>query len=442
MLNALRLAMGVILLPLVLKVLPTAELGMYYVFLSLAALVPLVDFGFGPTIGRFVSYAMGGATTLMPEGVSETKANANPNYDLLHRLLITTQRLYRLLTLALLIILGAWGTYVVELRIHETASPMLTRMAWWVTLASSLYDIYSNWWEVYLRGMNQVTSATRIAVLATAIRLVVAAVLLLLGCGLLSLPAASFVGSFVQRQLAKKRCLRLLLGHAGSEAFRIRELMHLIWPNAWRSGLLCVAGYLTVNANTAICLKEIGLDGNAQYGLSVQLLSIATGMASVWMTVKWPLIGQYHAQHDFAGICAVLKTRIWLQTLSYAVIACFLVLCVPFLLKHLGSGKQILPTPWFALLTVNAFLEMQVSTWGTVILLGNRFPFLWHALGTNLLSLSLSLALIHFTSLGLGALVLGPLIAGCLFNYWYWPQYGGRSVGSSLLKILFVRSTA
>ena len=46
-LNALRLASGFILLPLVLTKLGKPELGMYYVLLSLSALVPLVDFGFG-----------------------------------------------------------------------------------------------------------------------------------------------------------------------------------------------------------------------------------------------------------------------------------------------------------------------------------------------------------------------------------------------------------
>ncbi len=68
MYNALRLASAVILLPLVLHKLPTPELGMYYVLMAQVALVPLVDFGFGPTIGRFVSYAMGGAETIQGPG--------------------------------------------------------------------------------------------------------------------------------------------------------------------------------------------------------------------------------------------------------------------------------------------------------------------------------------------------------------------------------------
>ncbi len=441
-LNGLRLALGLILLPLVLKKLPTPELGMYYVLLSLVAVVQLVDFGFGPTIGRFVSYAMGGAQSVQAHGMASAGDSGAPNYELLWRLLVTTRVLYRFLTLVLLVILGAWGTYVVELRIHETSSPALTRVAWGITLLSSLFDIYSNWWEIYLRSMNEVLSATRIAVLATVVRLVLSAALLVLGFGLLSLPLGTFVGSFLQRRLARRCCLRLLESHPRPEHVDVKEYLRLLWPSTWRLGILCVSGYLTVNANTAICLKVLGLPGNARYGLSIQLLYIAAGMASAWIAVKWPMFGQYYARQDFAGIQKILRQRIWLQNLSFLAMAALLIGCAPALLERFGSGKQILPLTWFMLLTLNAFLEMQVSTWGSVILLGNRFPFLWHAVVTNTLSLILSYSLIRLTSLGLGALVLGPLIAGSLFNYWYWPAYAARSLGTNLFRVIVPRASA
>lgn len=436
MLNGLRLALGVILLPLVLRKLSTADLGMYYVLLSLAAIVPLVDFGFGPTISRFVSYAMGGAKVLQAQGMAEPAGTALPNYHLLWELLFTTRTLYRYLAFALLFVLGAWGTYVVELRIHETASVMLTRLAWAVTLVSAIWDIYSNWWEIFLRGLNEVATAARIAVLATAVRLVLAAVLLLIGWGLLSLPVASLVGSLIQRQLARSRCLRLLARHPKPERVDVKGNLRLMWPNAWRFGVQCVSGYLTVNANMMICVKVLHLGGNARYGLSVQLFNIASGMAAVWVAVKWPVLAQLHAKHDFSAIRHVLRQRLWLQMLTLVGMGAFLLIFTTPLLQKFASNKQVLPPLWFGLLGLSAFLDLQTSTWGTVILLGNRMPFLWASLVTNSLSLVLSIALIHFTSLGLGALVLGPLLATSVFNCWYWPRYGARTIGTTVLRVL------
>lgn len=437
-LTGLRLGLGVLLLPIVLKKLPTPDLGMYYVLLSLAAVVPLVDFGFGPTIGRFVAYATGGAEMLQAHGVAQPGASMAPNYCLLWELLIATRRLYRYLALALLLVLGWWGTYVVELRIHETGSPMLTRVAWGVTLISSIWDIYSNWWEIFLRSMNEVGSAVRIAVLATSVRLVAAAVLLLSGWGLLSLPVATLLGSLIQRHLARRRCLGLLAGRERPKEVNVAKLLGVFWPNTWRLGVQCVSGYLTVNANTVICLQVLGLAANARYGLSVQLINIAAGMAVVWLEVKWPLIAQLYAQHDYAAIRKVLRQRMWLQILTFLTIGAGLVASAPVLMGRFGSGKQVLPPVWFALLAINSLLEMGSGAWGTVMLLGNRFPYLWQTVATNLLSLLLSLILVHTSSVGLGALVLGPLWAGCLLKYWYWPALGARSLGTTVLRLLFL----
>ena len=434
-----RLASGLILLPLVLNKLPTAELGMYYVLLSLVALVPLVDFGFGPTIGRFVSYAMGGAESIQSQGIAKPGSSSAPNYELLWQLLFTTRRLYSVLVLVLLVVLGGWGTYVVELRIQETAHPALTRLAWGVTLISALFDIYSGWWGVYLSNMNQVLATMRIGVLSMSVRLGIAAALLLGGAGLLSLPVGSFCGSLLGRALTRRRCLRLLADHPYPKVVKLKENLKILWPNSWRSGVYFISGYLIVNANTAICLRVLGLAANAQYGLSVQLVGLAATMAAVWINVKWPLIGQYLARHDSAAVQRVLRPRLWLQIVTFLLLASFLMVFGPILLRWFGNHKTMLPTRWLALLFLTSLLEMQFVLWTTLILAQNRTPFLWPVVASNVLSLTLSLTLIHFTSLGLGALVLAPLLAGSLFSYWYWPLYGARSLGTNLFRFLFAR---
>ena len=98
----------------------------------------------------------------------------------------------------------------------------------------------------------------------------------------------------------------------------------------------------------------------------------------------------------------------------------------------------MLPIGWLALMMFNGFFEMHLVLWCTLLSMENRLPYLWPWLATNVLGLCLSLALVHFTSLGLGALVLGPLLAGIVFNHWYWPPYAARSLGTTLTRLLFV----
>lgn len=439
--NGLRLASGLLLLPLVLKKLSTEELGMYYVLLSQVALAPVIDFGFSPAVLRFVSYAMGGAETLQAHGVTKS-SGTGPNYRLLWHLFFTTRALYRVLALLVLVVLGVWGTYIVELRIHETPSPFAVQVAWGVTLLATVLDVYSSWAPVFLRGMDQVLVSVRITVWACVVRYVLAAALLLAGAGLLSLPVASFVSSLLQQFLARRACLGLLAGQPRPERVEVWQNLRTIWPNSWRQGLQNVSSYLTTNANTTICLSVLGLAANAQYGLSVQLLGIITGMASVWTHVKWQVISQQRAQHDFVGIQRTYWSRMWLQYLTFLLMAAGLLVCGQPLLRWLGSGKQMMAPPWMLLLTVNAFLEMQVGTWGTLIATGNRIPYLWPAIASNVVCFVLSLTLIHTTSLGLGAFVLSPLLAQGLFNYWYWPGYAARSIGTSWGRFMFFGPSA
>jgi len=436
--NGLRLATGLLLLPLVLRKLSTTELGMYYVFLSQVALAPVIDFGFSPTILRFVSYAMGGAETIQAHGVSKS-TGSGPNFGLLWQLFFTTRALYRVMALIVLVILGVWGTYIVELRIHETPSPNVTRVAWLITLLATILNVYSSWAPVFLRGMNEVLISVRITVLASVVRFVLAAGLLLAGAGLMSLPLGDLSGSLIQQVVARRTCLRRLRRQPGLVKADVWQNLRIMWPNSWRQGLLSLAGYFTVNANTTICLSVLGLAANARYGLSIQLLGVISGMSSVWIQVKWPLIGQQLARHDYAATQRTLWSRMWLTYLTFLAMAAGLLICGQPLLRMFGSGKQMLPLAWLALLVFSSFLDTQVSIWGALIATGNRVPYLWPSVAASLLAFALSLTLVHTTSLGIGAFVLSPLLAHSLFNYWYWPIYAARGIQTSWARFMFSR---
>ena len=435
-LNFLRLATGLVLLPLLLHKLSSAELGMYYVLLSLVALAPVVDFGFNPTVVRFVSYAMGGADTIQAHGFARAET-PGPNYKLLWRLSITTRLLYRYLALAVLVLVGAWGTYVVELRIHETPFPNVARAAWAVSLVATSFDIYSSWAMIFLRGMNEVLPSVRIGVLGALVKFGVGAGLLLAGAGLMSLPVASLVGSLLQQSLARSYCDKKLGHYPPPEKLNVWQDLKILWPNSWRLGVTAVSACLTVQASTAICLKYLGLTSYAQYGLSCQLVGIISGMAMVWTQVKWQVVGQHRTRHDYAAMQLLLWPRFWLQTFTFLALAAGLLICGPPLLHAFGSGKQMLPFGWLAWLASYSFMELYLGFWISLISTENRIPFLWHAVGTSLLSVSLSLILIHTTALGIGALVLAPLLAGSVCNYWYWPLVSARSLKTRLFRFIF-----
>lgn len=435
--NGLRLTAGLVVLPLLATRLTKPDFDTYFVFLSLAALVPILDLGFSSSVGRAVSYAMGGARQLRAQGFVPEPGASGPNRALLWQLLHTTRWLYRFLSLGALVFLGALGTWAVGKAADKTSSPALTWLAWALTLLSILWEIYSGWWNVFLRNLDRVLSSTRQVALAQAIKIALSCGLLLVGGGLLSVPLAGLVSALVQRYLARREVLAILGPEAGdADPQTIRQLIAVLWPNSWRVGLQLFSNYLGSQANTLICLPLLGLAASGQYGFTLQLITICSSMAQVWTTVKWPYLGQLRVRQDLPAMQRVVWPRLWLQYATYLVLAGVVIGFVPWLLQVAQPDKSLLPMPWLGLLALHGFLEMNYVFWGTLISTENRTPFTWPIILSNLISFVLVLTLLKTTALGLGALVLAPLIVHGLYNHWKWPREGARSLGTTFWRFL------
>jgi hypothetical protein len=317
----------------------------------------------------------------------------------------------------------------------------MTWIAWGLTLFATAFELYSSWWNIFLRGMNEVLHSIRIVVVAFAIRLVVASILLIAGGGLLSIPVAAVTTGIIVRFWSRRACLARIPMQAADELRRgeVARLLKTLWPTSWRIGVQFFSGYLTTNANALICMTYFGLAANAEYGLSVQIMTACAGMAAVWTVVKWPVVQQLRTRNDVKTIRQVLWPRIWLQTATYVCIAAVALSVVPFLLEFLSTGKSVLPFRWLAVLSLLMFLDMQFSFWSGLIATENRLPFLWPVVISNVLGLALAIYFVKFTELGLGAFVLAPMLAGLVLNYWFWPIKGAQTMGTTLFRFLFVR---
>src|SRR3981189_1705050 len=69
---ALRSGSALLLLPLILWRIPSDELGLWYVFVSLGAVAGLIDLGFAHTSTRAAGYLWAGSRALLPFGIDLT----------------------------------------------------------------------------------------------------------------------------------------------------------------------------------------------------------------------------------------------------------------------------------------------------------------------------------------------------------------------------------
>jgi O-antigen/teichoic acid export membrane protein len=188
--------------------------------------------------------------------------------------------------------------------------------------------------------------------------------------------------------------------------------------------------------------NQFGLARFAPYGVSQQVILICSGMAGVWMQVKWPEAGQLRARRDYRRLQELLWSRLALQCVTYLLLALGAIMVGPLLLELIASGKELLPAPYFILLAVTAFFDMQFTFWTTVISTGNRIPFLRSSLVWSATTLIAYLVLVNLVGVDYLALVVSQLLAGSLFCYWFWPYAGIHSIRTTPTGFLLRRSDA
>lgn len=434
--SGLRLASGLILIPLLTKLLNRVDFGVYYVLVQLGTVVPMMDFGFSLSVERSLAYARGGAASLEAIGVGAGAGGA-PNLALVGEIVQSSLRLYRWLSVGGFVVLGALGSYSVSLSVGQTSNPTVTWLAWVTYLVSLSLDLYTSYWIAVMRGLGRVMESARWLAFAYAVRLGLSAVLLCAGAGLMALPVAGLVSGILLRAGAGREVRRQVGGGVSVTDAGVRKILAVLWPNSWRLGVQLMALFLASYAYSVLLQKRFGPVAYGEYGFSVQIMGIAVGVAGVWSTVKWPLVARLRVEGALGAIWRVLWPRFWLGNLTFALLAGGAVLLGPWLLKVIHSDKQMLPREWLVLMALNSLGEVNFAFWTTLISTENRIPAVWGLVGTQLVAVASAAWLILARGHGIEAVVLMPLILGCLFNYWWWAREGAKMLGTSITKFLF-----
>jgi hypothetical protein len=439
--NGVRLASGVLLLlPLLNRYLSKEDFGMYWHFIYMVALVPLLDATFSVTIARNVGYALSGVKDLQAVGIAELHEDREPNLRLLSDLLKATTRLYLYLCTFLMLLLGVGGTLLLADKFKETSSLKIAVAAWIVTLVSSPLELYTGSWLVFLRGLNRVVLTARLITLVQLSKLFFASIFLINGQGLLSVPLATLITAVGQRFVARYYCRTSLPERLPPPREGVvHSLLLKLWPMSWRLGLQLLSGWVAINGLLAVASQINGLAAGAgSFGFSHNIIYvICLGMAGSWTFVKWPLVCQLRAAQDFQGVRKVLRPRVWLQNVTFIGLAALTIMLGPALLARWFPDKHLLPREWLLVFAVYTLLDMNVSFWTTLLSIENRIPSLWSVTFTQLSIMAVAAILVHWFQLGLAALVLAPLICGAIFNFWYWPMAGARSIGCTWLEFMF-----
>ncbi len=371
----LRLGANVLILPLVLRRLTPEEMGVWYVFVAIAALNPILDMGVSTTLMRFASMLWAGAERVESTGLP-TAEKAGPNIEGLSRLYSAARVIYLLLAIGIVVLMALAGPLLVFSEKQEMLKGMAFSPVWWAFIAVSAMGVYSQFGNTMLRGIGKIVPSQVIQILANCLYLMVAAGLIVAGAGLYSLIGGACAYSAVVG-IASRR----LLARANIEGrFSLdRGLALRMVPGTARMAVVCLGNFLMVHSGIVLSARHLSLSDAASLGLSLQLVNAMAAMTAVPVNVRVPRFTQFGVNGDLRGLRESFSSAMWLGAAGFAAGAVVIVGFGADILRLFGSKTTLLSGAALGFLCSYKAVEFVQNNFVTLVASQNRIPFVLQA---------------------------------------------------------------
>lgn len=428
--QASSLCAGLVLLPIILWQLDSSEVGIWFVFTSMASFVSLCELGFQSTIIRNVSYAFVGAESLPKEAevvCAEDKAINRPLYSALY---YASRRIYFYISLLVAFVLYFIGTiYLLYLGSKETID-LAIFVGWSLYASSIVVNFYYGYLYCFMMGSRELVSAYKTVVLNRMLVVVLSVVLLLGDQGVVGLSLSAFLAMLLSRvyakHLFKSNLSSMLLKRHDIYNTKIWEVIRVLWHNAKKMGITSVGAFLISRSNIFIASTFLSLSSVGTYAITLQIFStINTVIASIFQ-IKVPSFSEFHAK-SLKSQSLALYARLLSCLLPLAIILYLsFIFCSGKIIEFIGSDVSFVIGLELYVMALAMLLELNHSLAATLITTTNRIPFVQASIISGVAIVVISAFLVGYVGLGVLGLVSAQFFVQILYNNWRWPLWVSR----------------
>jgi O-antigen/teichoic acid export membrane protein len=435
------IASGILILPLVLRLLTPEEIGMNFLMLTIGTMVSLLDFGFAPQIGRNFSYVFAGAQILQKEGLGiSNEVNATVNYRLLATLIHTAKFIYRIISFVVLFVMLSFGTLYIYIITKGFTNVDNALIIWCLYSVSTFFNIYYAYYISMLSGKGMIKEMQKSIVYSRIAYIMISVVLLLFDFGLIGVVLANFIAPFVSRYLSYHYFYSLdikeKINNFIIDKSEILDLFTIIWYNAKKLGIVYIGAYAITKFGIFLSGLYLTLPEVASYGIMMQLVGVISTVAGTLFTISNPRFSILKFERNNTLLLKNFALSMGVFYLVFIIGGFILAFIGPLLFSALKSNIA-LPATYIILLYVGVMmLEANHSYFSTIIVIGNSVPFVWISLMTGGLIILGSFISLYYTNLGILGLVLVQGGVQGAYNNWKWPKVVCKDFNISFFDFL------
>lgn len=433
----LNIGAGIIMLPVVVGFMSVDQVGLWFVFISIASLIQLLELGFQPILIRNFSYVYAGAKELKAHSLPECQVGYF-DQDLFSSLVVAAKLIYSTVSFLSAFLLLGLGSFYIYTLLPEHIDEFEVFAGWSLYAVGLVFSFYYGYLNAILQGRGQVSEANKVVVFSRLFFVVVGAGMVVAGYGLIGMGLASVLSSIFSRLLALKFVYskshpemkinsEVAVGNA-------KKIVFILWYNASRFGVVLVGVFLIWRANVLIAASLLGLSEAASYGLAIQLFFMLNTVASVPLSISLPKINTWRAQSKHQEVYSGFSMLLALSLCMYLAGAVLVFSFGDYLLAFINSPTRLPDNLVLGSMVLVFLLEINHGSCANFIATGNKTPF---AAASILTGITIVVASVSLTpALGVWGLVLAQGVTQLLYNNWKWPLEVSKMLKVSYFRML------
>ena len=422
-----RVASGVIILPIVLSTFPKAEYGLWTIFIYIGTIAALLDFGFSNAFGRNITYIFSGVKELKKQGyVSVPQNDKSIDFGLLKSVIVAMKKYYAALAGIFLLLFGVASPFYLPYILQKNnyqGDHKSVWIAWLIYGVLVAYQLYTYYYSSLLTGRGLVKRNQQAIIIGQSVRILVIYVLVLMNFGLIALVIGQFLGDFTTRSISRrffydKNIKREL---AGVTIINTKEILSIMFPNAARIGITTLGGLLITKSAVPIASLYLPLEMIGSFGITKMMIDLITAIGGIWFVTFYPKITSYRVNNKSEDLKRTyIKGKL---SLIFAFVICGigLVLFGSDVLDFIKSKTDLLPATMIIVMLVFVFLESNHVLSAQMLLTKNEVPFAKASVITGAATILMMFLALKYFHIGVWAMFLAPGIAQIVYSNWKWP---------------------
>lgn len=426
---------NIVLLPIILKYLNSAELGLWYTFTSLYGLAMLIDFGFQTVIARNISYIWSGAKSINSTGINIDKKE---EFDLRYfiKLLSTVKFTYYIMGLIILIFLINFGTlYLVEVTNGEIDVQSML-IAWLFYMMSIVLNIAFSFWNAILKGIGAIKTYNQILVVTKVVQLILSTVSLILGYGIIGVSFSYFISVVVNRLLQSisyyRYSVQTQLTKGKIKVKYDKQIFQSLIPNTIKTGINSLASYLIIGFPIILCSYFLSLEVSGQFGLVNQIITLILALSNAYFNTYLSKFNYLRVKQENKQLVKLFLKSIFTNYLfNFFAFSC-LIIMGDYILEFIGTNYKLLDLVPLLIIITYRFLYNNQLLFTAFLTTKNKIPYYMHFILSSVLTVVIQSLLLNILGRNILNLILPLLVIQLFFNNWYWVVYVIKDMGRDL----------